>query len=66
MSGDGWQRSTFCSLGDCVEVKHLPGGGVAVRNSTAPRIHLIFSGEEWRAFEAGMQAGDFKRPEAAA
>ena len=28
-----WFKSSFSAAGNCVEVAHLPGGGVAVRDS---------------------------------
>jgi len=55
----GWERSSFCSLGDCVEVLHLPDGGVAVRGTTAPGIDLRFTAAEWTAFPLGVKAGEF-------
>ncbi|HET9142055.1 DUF397 domain-containing protein [Actinophytocola sp.] len=35
---DRWRKSSFSgAVGNCVEIAHLPGGRVAVRNSRDPR-----------------------------
>jgi hypothetical protein len=46
-----------------VQVAHLPGGMVAVRDSkdTAKGAH-VFDGSEWAAFVAGVKAGEFDLP----
>jgi len=56
-----WRRSTRCSSNSCVEVADLPDGGVAVRDSKLPSAApaLLFSAQEWRAFIAGVNAGEF-------
>jgi hypothetical protein len=52
--------SSFCSLGSCVEVGPTPGGGVLVRDSkNRDQQPLMFDAEEWRAFVAGVKAGEF-------
>lgn len=45
----------------CVEMAHLPGGGMAVRDSKAGTDGpvLTFGGEGWDAFLAGVQGGEF-------
>jgi hypothetical protein len=55
-----WITSRACNNSACVQVAHLPGGSVAVRDSkdTAKPAH-IFDGAEWAAFIAGVKAGDF-------
>ena len=53
-----FHRSSFCSLGDCVEVAHA-ADGVLVRDSKNPAQHLTFDADEWRAFIAGVKAGEF-------
>lgn len=58
-----WHRSSFCGpAGSCVEVAQLPAGGMAVRDSklgeTSPA--LVFTGEEWQFFIAGVKAGEFE------
>lgn len=52
-------RSSFCSLGDCVEVLPLPDGGVALRTTTAPMLDLRITASEWDAFVQGVKAGEF-------
>ncbi|MFJ1461167.1 DUF397 domain-containing protein [Nocardia sp. N2S4-5] len=49
----------------CVEVAHLDGGMVGVRdskNQSGPA--LIFTPGEWDAFTAGVRGGEFDRPTA--
>ena len=46
--------------GNCVEVAHLPGGQVAVRNSRHPAgPTLVFTSAEWAAFVGGTRDGEF-------
>jgi uncharacterized protein DUF397 len=53
-----WEKSTLCQTSDCVEI--APNNGyVVLRSSTQPRRQLRFTQEEWRAFAAGLRAGDF-------
>jgi hypothetical protein len=56
-----FKTSSFCSLGDCVEVGRAPDGLFAVRDSKdAERgATLMFTNEEWAAFVAGVKAGEF-------
>lgn len=55
-----YRTSSFCSLGDCVEVGFTPDGGVAVRDSKDGAVGpLFFTREEWVAFTAGVRAGEF-------
>jgi uncharacterized protein DUF397 len=54
-----WQRPGRCDSGACVEVGVL-GDVVAVRNSTDPEGPVLwFTRAEWKAFVAGVKAGDF-------
>lgn len=64
VSSAAWISSRFCNASACVQVAHLPGGMVAVRDSknTARPAH-IFDREEWAAFVTGVKAGDFDLPE---
>lgn len=55
-----FKTSSFCSGGSCVEVANLGAAGTRVRDSkdkTGPS--LLFTPEEWRAFVAGVKAGEF-------
>ena len=49
--------------GRCVEIAHLPGGGVAVRDSKdrAKTPHVYTRGE-WEAFLIGAKKGEFDLP----
>src|SRR5262252_999893 len=55
-----WFKSSRSASGACVEVAHLPGGGVAVRDSKdrglAPHI---YTRRQWAAFLAGVKNGEF-------
>jgi hypothetical protein len=60
-----WRKSSFSGSGGngdgCVEVAALPGGEVAVRDTKdrtrSPHQH---SAPAWRAFLAGVRAGEFE------
>ena len=56
-----WRKSAASNPnGDCVELAPLPAGGVAVRNSRAPRgTALIYTRAEIDAFLRGAKAGEF-------
>jgi hypothetical protein len=58
-----WLTSRACNNSACVQVAHLPGGMVAIRDSkdTAKAAH-VFDSDEWSAFVAGVRAGDFDLP----
>ena len=58
-----WFKSSFSAAGNCVEVAHLPGGGVAVRDSKdrAKAAH-VYARAEWAAFLAGDKNGEFDLP----
>ncbi len=62
--GAAWITSRFCNNSACVQVAHLPGGMVALRDSknTARPAHF-FDREEWAAFITGVKAGDFDLPQ---
>jgi hypothetical protein len=52
--------SSFCSLGNCVEVGRTSDGDVVVRDSKdRSQEALAFTAEEWTAFVAGVKAGEF-------
>jgi Domain of unknown function (DUF397) len=55
-----WLTARACNNSACVQVAHLPGGMVALRDSkdTTKAPH-VFDSAEWSAFVAGIKAGDF-------
>lgn len=55
-------RSSFCTIGDCVEVE-FRGGLVWVTNSFSPAAALVFTRDEWTAFLAGVRNGEFDVPD---
>lgn len=63
LRGLRWFKSSFSGSGGCVEVAHLPEGGVAVRDtkdrSKAPHV---YTGHEWEAFLSGVKQGEFDLP----
>jgi hypothetical protein len=57
-----WRKSSWSAGngGDCVEVARNLPGAVAVRDSKDPEgPKLVFTPDEWRAFTAGVTAGEF-------
>jgi Domain of unknown function (DUF397) len=59
-----WITSRFCNNSACVQVAHLPGGMVALRDSKdIARPAHVFDREEWAAFLTGVKAGEFDLPE---
>ena len=56
---DGWVKPwSGPNGGDCLEAKKLPGGRVALRQSTDPASPaLILEPHEFRAFVDGAKAG---------
>ena len=58
-----WITSSACNNSACVQVAHLPGGMVALRDSkdVAKPAHL-FDSAEWAAFLTGVKAGEFDLP----
>lgn len=63
LTGLRWFKSSASGSGGCVEVAHLPEGGVAVRDtkdrSKAPHVYTRY---EWEAFLAGVRNGEFDLP----
>ncbi|WP_327097222.1 DUF397 domain-containing protein [Nocardia vinacea] len=59
LSGAAWFKSSRSASQDtCVEIAHLDGGMVGVRDSKDPMgPALVFSPAEWDAFTAGLQSG---------
>jgi hypothetical protein len=57
-----WRKSSYSSGngGQCVEVARNLPGVVAVRDSKDPDgPNLAVAPDEWRAFTAGVKAGEF-------
>ena len=57
-----WRKSSWSggNGGDCVEVARNLPGAVAVRDSKDPAgPKLVFTPDDWRAFTAGVTAGEF-------
>ncbi|MGW5140498.1 DUF397 domain-containing protein [Nocardia beijingensis] len=63
LTGARWFKSSHSGGGaDCVEVAHLAGGAVGVRDSKNPTgPALIFPPGEWDAFTTGVVRGAFDR-----
>jgi hypothetical protein len=58
-----WITSRACNNSACVQVAHLSGGMVALRDSkdTSRPAH-VFTGAEWDAFLTGVKNGEFDLP----
>jgi hypothetical protein len=62
ISQDRFRKSSFSGGGGCVEVRLLPDGHVAVRDSKQPSLPASsHTPTAWRAFLAGIRAGEFGR-----
>lgn len=59
MTEPTWRRSTRCGSGSCAEVV-VESGRVLVRNSRRPDVVVEFDRDEWTAFLAGAEAGEFQ------
>jgi Domain of unknown function (DUF397) len=59
-----WFKAQASNSGNgCVEIAHLPDGGVAVRHSQEPGAATIrYSAFEWDCFLDGAKGGEFDRP----
>jgi hypothetical protein len=58
-----WFTSSASASGACVEVAHLPGGGVAVRDSKdRDKAPHVYTRREWEAFLVGAKNGEFDLP----
>jgi hypothetical protein len=58
-----WFKSSASASGACVEVAHLPGGGVAVRDSKdRSKAPHVYTRREWEAFLIGAKNGEFDVP----
>jgi Domain of unknown function (DUF397) len=60
-----WFKSSASASGACVEVAHVPGGGVAVRDSKdRGKVPHVYTRREWEAFLVGAKNGEFDLPDA--
>lgn len=60
ISTDRFRKSSFSGGTGCVEVRLLPDGRVAVRDSKDPSVPPShFSQAAWQAFLAGIRTGEF-------
>ncbi|MFB8199371.1 Scr1 family TA system antitoxin-like transcriptional regulator [Kitasatospora purpeofusca] len=61
LTGAPWRKSTYSGNGgQCVEVADGHAGVMPVRDSKDPQgPALVFPADAWRAFVAGIQAGEF-------
>ncbi|HLJ99488.1 MAG TPA: DUF397 domain-containing protein [Streptosporangiaceae bacterium] len=58
-----WFKSSASGAGGCVEVAHLPEGGVAVRDTKdRGKAAHVYTREEWQAFLTGAKNGEFDLP----
>ncbi len=58
-----WFKSSASASGNCVEVAHLPGGAVAVRDSkNRDKAPHVYTRAEWEAFLIGAKNGEFDLP----
>ncbi len=64
LTAAAWRKSSYSGNDSgCVEIAHLDGGRVAVRD-TKDKGHgpvLTFLPHEWEAFRLGMNDGEFDR-----
>ncbi|MCM6773934.1 DUF397 domain-containing protein [Nocardia sp. CDC159] len=63
LSKAAWFKSSHShGDGDCVEIAHLDGGMIGVRDSKNPAgPPLVFTPGEWDSFTSGVKNGDFDR-----
>lgn len=60
MDALSWRKSTYSTVGNCVEMAELPGGDIAIRNSKHPSSGVTtFTRGEIDAFLQGAKAGEF-------
>ena len=63
LSNLDWFKSSASALGNCVEVAHLLGGGVALRDSkNRSKAAHVYTRGEWEAFLVGAKNGEFDLP----
>lgn len=54
-----WESAPGGPEEEKVEIAHLAGGAVAMRNSKDPDTVLRYTAAEWRAFVLGARDGEF-------
>lgn len=60
ISPDRFRKSSFSGGGGCVEVRLLPDGHIAVRDSKDLSLPANqYTSSAWTAFLAGIRAGEF-------
>jgi predicted secreted Zn-dependent protease len=60
-----WRKSTRSgAAGHCVEVANVPSAVLVRDSKDAAGPVLAFGATDWTGFIAGIQAGEFDRPEA--
>ena len=60
--GIKWNKSSFCSSGNCAEVAKTEAFGrlhYGVRSSVTPADPVWFTSDEWAALVQGIKAGEF-------
>jgi hypothetical protein len=58
-----WFKSRASGANGCVEVAHLPEGGVALRDSKdRSKAPHVYTRDEWAAFLIGAKNGEFDLP----
>jgi hypothetical protein len=63
LNGLRWFKSSASGGGGCVEVAHLPEGGVALRDTKdRTRAAHVYTRDEWQAFLTGAKNGEFDLP----
>lgn len=55
-----WKQSSFCGSNACVRVR-MKEGLVLVRDTSETEVSFTIA--EWKAFVAGVRAGEFDLPE---
>jgi hypothetical protein len=61
--GPAWKKARASGTQDCVEVAVVDDDDVLVRHSKAPQGPVLrFTSTEWKAFIAGVEAGEFTLP----
>ena len=63
LTGVRWFKSSASSTNGCVEVAHLPEGGIAVRDTKdRGKPPHFFTRHEWECFLTGAKNGEFDLP----